>query len=72
MQPKRQPKTLSVGTLRFRRVSEWRHVSGPISEGPFYVRVGADEPGVLYMPDADYLYGSATRASYMIRITASK
>lgn len=66
--PLRQPKTIKCGTLRFRRVQEWRHVDGPISEGPFYVRVGVREDGVVYIPDLGYTHGRDLQCRMMHRI----
>jgi hypothetical protein len=69
MENVRQPKTLRWGTLRFRRVLEYRQVSPGISEGPFYVRVG-DPDKTLYLPDAGYLLGHTRTPGMMHRISA--
>lgn len=66
--PKRQPKRLTCGTIRFRRVQEWQRIASGISSGPFYVRVGVVEPGVVYLPELAYTHGDAAQCRHMTRV----
>lgn len=67
MTPKRQPKTLSLGGKLYVLVVPWKHIEGPISEGPFY-RLRGDKSGQLFLPDARYLHTATGKLEFMHRI----
>jgi hypothetical protein len=67
VKPLRQPKTLTLDGKRYSLVVPWKHIEGPISEGPFY-RLRGDKSSSLFLPDARYLHTATGKLEFMHRI----